>query len=340
MNKFGKRILLVRHAFGLTQDDLARIAGSVKENVCRWEKGAFKPSDDAKRSLIRSLNLSIDWLIKGSDFPLLRNKITVLTPQLKYFDEGLPFVSESIDKAQSVEVLHKPHKDGDACFILLFHIGEEASAVFFYPPLGCEKAFSEFLAKHKKINLLDDVDFPDKIEEEKIKTSFEDILNLFNRILSKKAKHKEYFFVELYNVKKENLIDFIYAKAETFWEKLQKHDKLIYDKLMPEKLSVYQRQHKYFKSIVKKLIEGSDFTNKEKSIINEFTNADILEPYDRDWLEAFFVKGIKGKGKEYEKFDPFSGAYREIVGLIMEEGRKQLGQKLRIDKEKDELFWI
>lgn len=335
MHEVAERILLVRHAFGYSQDDFARIAGTVKENVCRWEKAAFKPNNDAKRSLIRSLNLSIDWLIKGSDFPLLRNKITMLAPQLRFFDESLPFVSESIDKAQSVEVLHKPHQDGDAYFIFLFRIGEEASAVFFYPPLGCEKAFSEFLAKNKKIRLLDNVDFPDKNEEERIKTSFKDILNLFNRILSEKAKRKEYFFVELYNVKKENLIEFIYAKAETFWEKLQKHDKL-----MPEKLSVYQRQHKYFKSIVKKLIEGSDFTNKEKSIINEFTNADILEPYDRDWVEAFFVKGIKGKGKEYEKFDPFSGAYREIVSLIMEEGRKHLGQKLRIDKEKDELFWI
>jgi transcriptional regulator with XRE-family HTH domain len=338
VDTFGKRIRTVRYALGLNQDDVAGLVSTAKENVCRWEKDAFAPKIDVKKIIADSLNLSLDWLVKRSDFPLLPNRITNARPLSRHFDESLPFIREAADRAKSIDVLYKPYEWGSAYYILLFHLEGNDSVVLFYPPLGHEKAFNQFLAVQHKVKLNGETTFPDEQADMRFRTSFEEIVRVFGRILSEKResfKQERHFFIDLYNVRGEHLIEFLYSTAETFREKFEKYDKMLYAKLVPAKLSPYRRQHEYYKSIVKKLILGNDLTEKEKSIINEFTSAEILKPHKRDWFEALMTFEIKHK----KKFDLFSVAYQEVISLMVEEGRKNLPSILRIDEEKDELSW-
>jgi transcriptional regulator with XRE-family HTH domain len=64
------RIRERRKALGLSQDDLAELAGCLQTQISRYENNEALPQSDALRALAKALGVSADWLLGLSDVPV------------------------------------------------------------------------------------------------------------------------------------------------------------------------------------------------------------------------------------------------------------------------------
>jgi len=67
MGIFGKRVRELREEKGLGQKELAQILGTSKQNVSRWEKGYFEPSQETIIKMARFFAVSVDFLFGLED---------------------------------------------------------------------------------------------------------------------------------------------------------------------------------------------------------------------------------------------------------------------------------
>ena len=145
----------------------------------------------------------------------------------------------------------------------------------------------------------------------------------------------KYFFVELYNISKEELIPFIYSKAKSVF---QKFDKLMFEKFVPDILNAFQHHHGQFKQIVRKWVKGEELSNKEKLVIYNFVGSTevskFLGKHNKYIWETFLIKGIKDN-----ELEPYSLAYAELMSLIIATGQNVKINKPLIDEANDKLYW-
>ena len=85
LTEMGERLSRRRKQFGLTQEQLAEMAGTTTQTISTAETGrkALRPENVLK--LCDALDISIDYLFRGQisdqDFSLLSTKISQLTPE-------------------------------------------------------------------------------------------------------------------------------------------------------------------------------------------------------------------------------------------------------------------
>jgi transcriptional regulator with XRE-family HTH domain len=65
--EFGKILKELRTAKGITQEQLANVLRSSKQNVSRWEKGYFEPDQKTTIMIADYFDVSIDYLFGRSD---------------------------------------------------------------------------------------------------------------------------------------------------------------------------------------------------------------------------------------------------------------------------------
>ncbi len=68
MNKFSKRLKLLRKEMGLTQAELAEKLGLKQATIAKWGKGERTPYIDYFIELAKFFNCSIDYLVGLVDF--------------------------------------------------------------------------------------------------------------------------------------------------------------------------------------------------------------------------------------------------------------------------------
>lgn len=145
----------------------------------------------------------------------------------------------------------------------------------------------------------------------------------------------KYFFVELYNISKEQLIPFIYSRTKSIF---QKFDKLMFEKFVPDILNAFQHHHAQFKKIVRKLVKGEELSDKEKLVIDKFVGSTevskLLGTRKKHIWETFLIEGIKKN-----KLEPYGMAYAELISVIIAAGQNVKIRKPLIDEEKDKLYW-
>jgi transcriptional regulator with XRE-family HTH domain len=337
---FGDRIRLIRHAFGFNQAKIAEIGETFTQNVSRWEKHVFEPSIPVKKLIAEKLGLSLDWLVSGEGFPFAVSRVVDLAPQGKYVTRANELLSLAIQRSVHVEVAVKHSALTNAFYVILLSpvdSPQEHSAVILHAPPGYEKVVHNLLLNFPNVRYGEPLSFPDTDKEKEFITNFGLILNYFQRGRSSEPEisPEKYFFIELYNVSKDELIPFIFSKAKSVSQKL---DKLMFEKFVPDILNAFQHHHKQFKKIVRKWVEGEKLSDKEKTIIDEFVGSmavsKFLGPRKRDIWETFLIEGIKKN-----KMEPYSMAYAELVSLIITAGQNVKIRKPMIDEENDRLYW-
>ena len=105
LTEMGERLSKRRKQLGLTQEQLAEMAGSTTQTISTAETGrkALRPENVLK--LCDALDISIDYLFRGQisdqDFSLLSTKISQLTP------EQYQYLETIIDSFIAVVTLEK-----------------------------------------------------------------------------------------------------------------------------------------------------------------------------------------------------------------------------------------
>jgi len=62
MEIFGKQLKALREERKMSQSELAEVLCTSKQNISRWEKGYFEPSQEATLMLARFFDVTIDYL--------------------------------------------------------------------------------------------------------------------------------------------------------------------------------------------------------------------------------------------------------------------------------------
>ncbi|MGO9613913.1 MAG: helix-turn-helix domain-containing protein [Dissulfurispiraceae bacterium] len=335
---FAARIKWVRDAFGLGQKKLGEIAGQDYKNVSKWEKDAFQPKDNVKKTIADSLKLSLQWLISGHGCPFKEAGIAILRPTARNFDSVFNLVSAATQESKSSKAMLWRLRNQKNYFSLLFQIdGHRGSIALVDCPLGHETAFLNFIQKEHNLDYLGIGASEDANLERNLTTSFDFV---FGKILEADFKKpdtripKAYFFIDLYNMDKNELMRFIHSRAQTLGQKI---NKVLSDKYIPDFLSVFPHHHSDFKKIVRAWLKGTTFTEKERTILENFTKesklSSIFLPPKFVW-DKFLIDGIKTNVLE-----PFSFAYTELMSLIYHEWNKKTVVRPNLDVKHDRLFW-
>lgn len=335
---FSERVKLVRHAFGIGQKQIAEYAGTFIQNVSRWEKKSFEPRAELKILISDALNLSKDWFISGYGHPFISGKIVFLEPRSKHFNISLELLGIAIRESLKASVISW-RIVGETYYSIYFHQKDsDWSIALLKTPTGYEKAFHDLIGKYNNVFYLGIVESDEKVSKQNLMTSFNFILSKYNEFESFKSESlvpQNYFFVELYNIKGNELTNFINSRAKTLRQKI---DKLVVEKFIPDFLNTFKSYHDIFKKTVRAWIKGEPFTDKEMSILKEFIGesklADIFEVQKKFYWDKFLIHGIKKNILE-----PFSMAYTELVGLIFKELQGMRVVKPKIDEINDKLYW-
>ncbi|HYC29520.1 MAG TPA: helix-turn-helix transcriptional regulator [Chitinophagaceae bacterium] len=72
---FGQRITYQRKQLRLSQDDLAKKVGTSGPIVGRYERDEMKPSIDVAKKIADALEVTLDYLLGGSDKMVLDKKL-------------------------------------------------------------------------------------------------------------------------------------------------------------------------------------------------------------------------------------------------------------------------
>ena len=117
MTKFGRRLRGLRQEKGLSQADLARLAGIHPMQVGKYERGEGYPAVESLVALARALTVSIDFLLTGENeptpsddvfqFPMLLEKVRELDREIDKGDLSaiLPLLDAYIAKKRLSKIL-------------------------------------------------------------------------------------------------------------------------------------------------------------------------------------------------------------------------------------------
>lgn len=67
MSTFGERLRQCRKAAGLTQEDLAKICKTTKQNISRYETSQREPQLDTAAVIANALGVSLEYLWNGKE---------------------------------------------------------------------------------------------------------------------------------------------------------------------------------------------------------------------------------------------------------------------------------
>lgn len=67
MSTFGERLRQCRKAAGMTQEDLAEICNTTKQNISRYETSQREPQLDTAAVIASALGVSLEYLWKGKE---------------------------------------------------------------------------------------------------------------------------------------------------------------------------------------------------------------------------------------------------------------------------------
>ena len=67
MSTFGERLRQCRKAAGLTQDELAAMCKTTKQNISRYETSKREPQLDTAAVIANALGVSLEYLWKGKE---------------------------------------------------------------------------------------------------------------------------------------------------------------------------------------------------------------------------------------------------------------------------------
>ncbi|MHB8882520.1 MAG: helix-turn-helix domain-containing protein [Thermodesulfovibrionales bacterium] len=329
---------MLRNAFGLGQNRLGEIAKRSNKNVSKWEKKEYEPKDDVKKEIATSLGLSLDWLISGYGCPFAKKSIAVMHPSSRMFDSVISMLRSAAEESITLKATLWRLNNQKSYFSLLFQFEDlEHSIVLIDCPIGLERAFLDHIQKmdnsvYLGLGTSEAIDL-----EVKLTTSFDFVSSMMIQADSARPNTimpTAYFFIDLYNMDKEELLTFIYSRAKSLTQKI---DKLLFRKYVPDFLNIFPRHHDEFKKVVRSWLKGGPFTEKEKTIIESFAGetklSSILNPPKFVW-EKYLIDGIKNNPLE-----PFSFAYTELASLIYQEGAKMTVVRPQLDTENDRLFW-
>lgn len=81
MNKFGRRLKLIREEKGYTQEQLARVLGITRSRLSMYEQGKREPSFELQEAIADFFNVDLDYLLGRTD---AKRTIIISTPKLDY----------------------------------------------------------------------------------------------------------------------------------------------------------------------------------------------------------------------------------------------------------------
>lgn len=81
---FGERLAYARKEKGLNQKQLGALIGATQSIISRWEKGVHKPDMSMVRKIIKTLEVSEDWLIGNNNFKMNWQDIRLTKEQQQY----------------------------------------------------------------------------------------------------------------------------------------------------------------------------------------------------------------------------------------------------------------
>lgn len=67
------RLLIARKKMGLSQQELAELAGTTNVQICRIENNNVMPKSDLLKKLSEILNVSMDYLMDESEDETIKN---------------------------------------------------------------------------------------------------------------------------------------------------------------------------------------------------------------------------------------------------------------------------
>lgn len=103
---FGEKIIKYRNDNGLTQDELAKIVGTTKQVISRYEKGQRTPKIDVVQEYAKKLNLSVLYLVDNNVTIIPATDTNVLTNhegKVVTAYRGKPLIQPAVDKLLDVE---------------------------------------------------------------------------------------------------------------------------------------------------------------------------------------------------------------------------------------------
>ena len=84
---FGERILSLRKKYKWSQDQLAKKIGTSAPIIGRYERNEIKPSIETAKNIADALDVTIDYLIGGSDTMVLNKDLLRKIEDIEQFDE-------------------------------------------------------------------------------------------------------------------------------------------------------------------------------------------------------------------------------------------------------------
>jgi len=94
---FGENVVIARKRKGLSQDELAKMVGTISVTIGRYERNEIKPSIDIATKIADALDVSLDYLVGNTDTLLEKNLLKKITDIQKLPDEQKNVVMTLID---------------------------------------------------------------------------------------------------------------------------------------------------------------------------------------------------------------------------------------------------
>lgn len=94
---FGKNVVIARKKKGLSQDELAKMVGTISVTIGRYERNEIKPSIDIATKIADALDVSLDYLVGNTDTLLEKNLLKKITDIQKLPDNQKNVVMTLID---------------------------------------------------------------------------------------------------------------------------------------------------------------------------------------------------------------------------------------------------
>lgn len=104
MNTVGERIKEARQEKGLSQEELARIIGSTKSAISRYESGKRKPNLEQLKDIARALNADIVYLISGQTSAEVERGILIQAEAEAKYHAKVRFTEAEIWKTRVNEI--------------------------------------------------------------------------------------------------------------------------------------------------------------------------------------------------------------------------------------------
>lgn len=94
---FGENVAAARKQKGFSQDELAKLVGTISVTIGRYERNEIKPSIDIATKIADALNASLDYLVGNSDAVLEKSLVKKITEIQKLPEDDKICVHRMLD---------------------------------------------------------------------------------------------------------------------------------------------------------------------------------------------------------------------------------------------------